>query len=231
MPFTHIDNAIAAIQRGELVVVVDDADRENEGDLIMAAEKVTPETMAFMIRHTSGVICMPMLGEHLYDLRLPLMPVFEVVAGLVGKSIGRMSQPTKVGESFGRAVVWEFVHWNSKEVRTNSIDLLAFPGHKSLLGPTGGYLLSYPLAAFVTGWLAERGFDRRYLTSVLAMAAGLAVIFACGVTWLAWFARPAAAGFDAALRTGFLAFLPVDIYKILVAATILPAMWKLTGQR
>jgi 3,4-dihydroxy 2-butanone 4-phosphate synthase/GTP cyclohydrolase II len=73
MPFTHIENAIAAIQGGELVVVVDDADRENEGDLIMAAEKVTPETMAFMIRHTSGVICMPMLGEHLDDLRLPLM--------------------------------------------------------------------------------------------------------------------------------------------------------------
>jgi 3,4-dihydroxy 2-butanone 4-phosphate synthase / GTP cyclohydrolase II len=73
MPFTHIENAIAAIQRGELVVVVDDADRENEGDLIMAAEKVTPETMAFMIRHTSGVICMPMLGERLDDLRLPLM--------------------------------------------------------------------------------------------------------------------------------------------------------------
>jgi 3,4-dihydroxy 2-butanone 4-phosphate synthase/GTP cyclohydrolase II len=73
MAFTHIENAIAAIQRGELVVVVDDADRENEGDLIMAAEKVTPEAMAFMIRHTSGVICMPMLGERLDDLRLPLM--------------------------------------------------------------------------------------------------------------------------------------------------------------
>ncbi len=73
MPFTHIENAIAAIQRGELVVVVDDADRENEGDLIMAAEKVTPESMAFMIRHTSGVICMPMLGVHLDELRLPLM--------------------------------------------------------------------------------------------------------------------------------------------------------------
>jgi 3,4-dihydroxy 2-butanone 4-phosphate synthase/GTP cyclohydrolase II len=73
MPFTHIENAIAAIQRGEMVVVVDDADRENEGDLIMAAEKVTAEAMAFMIRHTSGVICMPTLGDRLDDLRLPLM--------------------------------------------------------------------------------------------------------------------------------------------------------------
>src|SRR4051812_32181699 len=57
-----------------------------------------------------------------------------------------------------------------------------------LLGPTGGYLMSYPLAAFLTGLLAERGFDRRYLTSALAMAAGLAVIFLCGVLWLAFFA-------------------------------------------
>ncbi len=64
-------------------------------------------------------------------------------------------------------------------------------GPLRLLGPTGGFLMAYPLAAFLTGWLAERGFDRRYLTSVVAMAAGLALIFACGVTWLAWFAPPA----------------------------------------
>lgn len=96
------------------------------------------------------------------------------------------------------------------------------PGLLRLLGPTGGYLLSYPFAAFLTGWLAERGFDRRYGTSVLAMAAGLAVIFASGVAWLALFARPAPVGLQAALQAGLYAFLPVDIYKILVAAAILP---------
>jgi len=73
MPFTHIDAAIDAVGRGEPVIVVDDAERENEGDLIVAAEKMTPETMAFMIRHTSGVICMPLEGERLDELRLPLM--------------------------------------------------------------------------------------------------------------------------------------------------------------
>jgi 3,4-dihydroxy 2-butanone 4-phosphate synthase / GTP cyclohydrolase II len=73
VPLTKIENAIAAVSRGELVVVVDDADRENEGDLIMAAEKATPETMAFMIRHTSGVICMPVEGHRLDELQLPLM--------------------------------------------------------------------------------------------------------------------------------------------------------------
>ncbi len=73
MPFTEIENAVAAVARGEIVIVVDDADRENEGDLIMAAEAMTPEKMAFMIRHTSGVICMPVEGPRLDELRLPLM--------------------------------------------------------------------------------------------------------------------------------------------------------------
>jgi len=73
MPFTTIENAIDAIARGEAVVVVDDANRENEGDLIIAAEKTTPETMAFMVRHTSGVICMPLEGARLDELQLPMM--------------------------------------------------------------------------------------------------------------------------------------------------------------
>jgi 3,4-dihydroxy 2-butanone 4-phosphate synthase/GTP cyclohydrolase II len=73
MPFTKIEMAIEAIARGEMVIVVDSVDRENEGDLIVAAEKMTPETMAFMIRHTSGVICMPVEGHRLDELRIPLM--------------------------------------------------------------------------------------------------------------------------------------------------------------
>jgi 3,4-dihydroxy 2-butanone 4-phosphate synthase/GTP cyclohydrolase II len=73
MPFSTIEDAITAIADGELVIVVDDANRENEGDLIIAAEKVTPEAMAFMIRHTSGVVCMPLEGARLDELQLPMM--------------------------------------------------------------------------------------------------------------------------------------------------------------
>jgi 3,4-dihydroxy 2-butanone 4-phosphate synthase/GTP cyclohydrolase II len=73
MTFDHIEAAIAAVANGEIVVVVDDEDRENEGDLIMAAEKITPEAMGFFVRHTSGVICMPMMGERLDRLQIPLM--------------------------------------------------------------------------------------------------------------------------------------------------------------
>ena len=71
--FNSIDEAVAAIGRGEMVVVVDDEDRENEGDLVMAAEFATPESIAFLIQHTSGLICVPMEGERLDELDLPLM--------------------------------------------------------------------------------------------------------------------------------------------------------------
>ena len=104
-------------------------------------------------------------------------------------------------------------------------------GALRLLGPTGGYLMSYPFAAFAAGWLAERGLDRRYLTSVLAMASGLAIVFASGVAWLALFARPAGVGFAAALRTGLYPFLPADIVKLFVAAGVMPAVWRLAGRR
>jgi 3,4-dihydroxy 2-butanone 4-phosphate synthase/GTP cyclohydrolase II len=72
-PFASIEDAVAAIGRGEIVVVVDDEDRENEGDLIMAAEAATPEKIAFFVRHTSGVICAPLEGDRLDELEVPLM--------------------------------------------------------------------------------------------------------------------------------------------------------------
>ncbi|MFM8867701.1 MAG: bifunctional 3,4-dihydroxy-2-butanone-4-phosphate synthase/GTP cyclohydrolase II [Ilumatobacteraceae bacterium] len=68
-----IEDVIAAIGRGEMVVMVDDEDRENEGDLIMAAQFATPEKIAFIVRHTSGVVVAPLTGERCDDLRLPLM--------------------------------------------------------------------------------------------------------------------------------------------------------------
>src|SRR2546430_2535664 len=70
--FAPIEDALAAIARGELVVVVDDADRENEGDVIMAAELVTPELMAFIVR-CGGLVCVALEGERLDGLSLPLM--------------------------------------------------------------------------------------------------------------------------------------------------------------
>jgi 3,4-dihydroxy 2-butanone 4-phosphate synthase/GTP cyclohydrolase II len=68
-----MEAALAELRRGRMVLVIDDEDRENEGDLIMAAEFATPEAMAFMIRHTSGLLCVGITGERAEELRLPLM--------------------------------------------------------------------------------------------------------------------------------------------------------------
>jgi biotin transport system substrate-specific component len=102
-------------------------------------------------------------------------------------------------------------------------------GIARLLGPTGGYLMSYPLAAFVTGALAARGLDRRYFTSVIAMTAGLAIVFACGVAWNAW--GPSSAGIGRAIAAGLMPFLPADLLKIVLAAAVLPSAWWLVGSR
>jgi len=102
------------------------------------------------------------------------------------------------------------------------------PGAARLIGPTAGFLLSYPLAAFVTGWLAERRFDRQYLTSLAAMAAGLAVIFGGGLSWLAY--GPTGLGLGGAVRTALVPFIGADLLKLCLASGVLPAVWRLMGR-
>src|SRR5437762_12034691 len=73
MQFAAIEEAIAEIQEGRIVIIVDDEDRENEGDLMIAADKVTPEAINFMATHGRGLICLPMTGQRLDELQIPLM--------------------------------------------------------------------------------------------------------------------------------------------------------------
>ncbi len=105
-------------------------------------------------------------------------------------------------------------------------------GAARLLGPTGGYLMAYPVAAWLVGLLAERGFDRRYARSVGAMIAGLAVIYACGVAWLAFGAViPQALGVRAAIVAGAGPFFFADVVKIAAAAAVLPVFWRFIGRQ
>ena len=68
-----VEEAVQAVSDGRLIIIVDDEDRENEGDLMIAAEKVTPEIINFMTKHGRGLICLPMTRKRLEELRLPLM--------------------------------------------------------------------------------------------------------------------------------------------------------------
>jgi len=101
------------------------------------------------------------------------------------------------------------------------------PGAGRLIGATGGYLMAYPVAAFVTGWLAERGWDRRYATSFLSMLAGLTIIFAGGVSWMVIGLQVA---LPIAFVDGFARFVLADLVKAGMAALILPQAWKLVGR-
>jgi len=73
MPFSKIRDAINDFKNGKFVIVIDDKQRENEGDLILAAEKVTPQKINFMIKNARGLVCVPMLGQRLDKLSIPLM--------------------------------------------------------------------------------------------------------------------------------------------------------------
>jgi biotin transport system substrate-specific component len=99
------------------------------------------------------------------------------------------------------------------------------PGALRLAGPTGGYLMAYPFAAFAVGYLAERGFDRRYLTSLAAMVAGLLIVYLCGAWWLGRFV-----GMRDAILTGIVPFALADVTKLLLAAAIVPGLWRLVGR-
>ncbi len=94
-------------------------------------------------------------------------------------------------------------------------------GFPIIIGPTGGYLLGFLAGAFVIGWLADQGWDKSYLKSILAMIIGSAVIFAFGLIWLAKFVPE-----GSLLALGLIPYLPGSVVKITLAAVILPSIWK-----
>jgi biotin transport system substrate-specific component len=100
-------------------------------------------------------------------------------------------------------------------------------GAQHFAGATAGYLFAFPVAAFVTGYLAERGWDRRFATAAAAMALGSLVVLACGWAWLTLLYRTAADAFAA----GVLPFLVGDVIKIALAAAALPAGWAILRRK
>ena len=97
-PFAPIDKAIDAIRRGEMIIVVDDEDRENEGDLTIAADKITPAAINFMAKHGRGLICVPMTEDRLAELDIPQMVPQNTVAlryGVLRRRRGQARRPAR----------------------------------------------------------------------------------------------------------------------------------------
>lgn len=97
-------------------------------------------------------------------------------------------------------------------------------GLVKFMGPTGGYLIAFPFAALVTGWLAERGWDRKPLSMFAAMLLGSSVIFALGLAQLSRFVPS-----EGLLAAGLLPFIPGDLIKSALAAGVFPLVWRLAN--
>lgn len=173
-------------------------------------------------------------NAHLYDAALILAG--SVVVALAAQLAVRLPfSPVPVtGQTL--AVLLVAALWGSKR---GSLAVLAYllegllglpvfagglSGPAVLAGPTGGYLIGFVAAAFCVGRLAEQGWDRRIITTALAMALGNAVIYAAGLAWLAILV-----GRDHVLALGLYPFLPGDLLKLILAALLLPAGWKWPG--
>ena len=160
---------------------------------------------------------------HLPFTQVPvtLQPIVVLLSGLVlGARLGAISQCLYLAAGIAGLPVF-------------ALSATLPMGPMRLLGPTGGYLMAYPFAALLVGACAERGLDRRWAGAGLAMLLGLAVIYACGVLWLGYFARlggaSAAIGLGPAYATGIAPFAIADVLKIAVAAGVVPGLWKLVG--
>ena len=161
MSFSPIEDAVLAIASGGMAVVVDDADRENEGDLIMAAEKVTPASVAFIVRHTSGVVCAALSPERLAALHLPLMVADNAESQRTAFTV---TVDYRVGTSTGISAADRAATLAALANPSAQADDFSRPGHV------------FPLRARAGGVLERRGHTEAAVD--LARAAGLAP---CGV--------------------------------------------------
>jgi len=126
MSFCSVEEAIEEIKAGRFIIVLDDENRENEGDLILAAEKATPEAINFMVRHARGLVCIPMIGERLDELELPLMTLqnTESMQTAFTVSVDARAATTTGISAFDRAATVQALI----NPRTKKSDLMT-PGH------------------------------------------------------------------------------------------------------
>lgn len=134
-----------------------------------------------------------------------------MVGALLGSKRGALAVLTYIAQGLAGLPVFSYGHW----------------GFAALVGPTGGYLIGFIGAAYLVGALAERGWDRRIGTTILAMVLGNCVLYAGGLAWLFCLVHLLGKPLGNVLAIGLYPFLLGDILKIILAAALLPAGWKL----
>ena len=189
---------------------------------VVLADAVRPASVGVM-RDLVLVLGAAALMGVLAQVAIPFVPVpitgqtlgVLLLGALLGSRRGALALLVYLGE--GLAGLPVFANFASAWTPSST-------GVLTIVGPTAGYLLSFPIAAFVVGALAERGWDRQVWTAAAAMLVGQAVVYAGGLSWLAQLVGP-----TRAIELGLLPFLAGDAVKLIVAALALPAGWRLLG--
>jgi len=127
-----------------------------------------------------------------------------------------------VAAALGRLGLWSVIAYLIEGAMGLPVFAGGAFGVATIVGPTGGYLIGFALAAAIVGSAAERGWDRHLATALAAMLLGEVAIYACGLAWLARFSLPVPL-----LDAGLLPFIPGDLVKMVLAALALPGAWKL----
>jgi biotin transport system substrate-specific component len=188
----------------------------------------TIETLAQAVLPRRGWLAYPLVADALLvvlgslfvaltaQIRISLMPFSPVP--ITGQTLGVLVAGSLLGPRLGGLALVLYL-------LEGAIGLPFFAGgaagYTHIFGATGGYLISFPIAAALTGWLATRGWDRRFLTAVASMVLANVVIYLIGATWLAFFI-----GAENAILKGVLPFLLGDAIKIVLAAVALPGGWQ-----
>ncbi len=160
------------------------------------------------------------------QITIPIQPVpitgqtlaVLLVGAALGSRLGALAMLAYLGEGLVGLPV--FAGFNSAWSPSSM-------GMPVIVGPTAGYLVGFVVAAFVVGWLAERGWDRRAWSTIVAMIIGNAIIYLFGVAWLSTLLQSISKG----IQFGMLPFLVGDAIKIAIAAGVLPGAWVLSGPR
>ena len=169
-----------------------------------------------LVRQVGLVIGFSLLTALAAQILIPIGPVpitaqtFAVLltGALLGSRLGAMAMIAYLIEGAGGLPFFAGGHF----------------GLVHLMGPTGGYLVAFPAAAFITGAFAEHGWDRRFFSAAAAMAIGSIVIIVCGSVWFSLLTRTSIVN---AVRVTVAPFILGDVVKILLAAAVLPSGWKL----
>lgn len=185
-------------------------------------ERILPRSRSGWLAEGIVILMAALFIAALAQLRIPLQPV-----PVTGQTFAVLLVGMALGSRRGALAVLAYLGMGAA-------GLPFFTGAQSglayMAGATGGYLVGFVVAAWLVGWLAERGWDRSLLKTLAAMVLGNIVIYLFGVSWLSTIVG-GFAGESGAIALGMLPFLFGDALKALAAALLLPAAWRFLGEK